>query len=114
MKWLQLRRINSLKTYILVAALGFLSGCFPDISGEYELSSPKSDSGVIGGVKILGSTTAAYSLCFGGCIEATTSYRRDGNFIHVKTDKADLVFEIKDSNTLIGKNWIERGTYTRR
>ena len=114
MKWLLLRRIKSLKAYILVAALGCLAGCFPGISGEYKLSSSKSDSGFIGGIKILGSTTAAYSVCLAGCIEATTSYRRDGNYLHVKTDKADLVFEIKDSNTLIGKNWIERGTYTRR
>ena len=114
MKWLRLRHINSLKAYILFAALGCLAGCFPGISGEYKLSSSKSESGFIGGIKILGSTTAAYSVCLAGCIEATTSYRRDGNYLHVKTDKADLVFEIKDSNTLIGKNWIERGTYTRQ
>ncbi len=112
-KWLQFSRIKPLKTCMCAVALVLLAGCFPSISGEYKVSSPKSESGFIGSIKILGSTTVAYSVCLVGCIEATTSYRRDGNFIHVKTDKADLVFEVKDSNTLVGQNWIERGTYTR-
>jgi len=101
------------KVCVIVVALGLLAGCFPGISGEYTLSSSKYDSGLIGSIKILGSTSVAYSVCLDGCVESTTTYRRDGNYIHVKTVNADLVFEVKDSNTLIGKNWFERGTYTR-
>lgn len=36
-----------------------------------------------------------------------TSYERDENFIRIKTDKSDLLFEIKDEKTLVGEGFAE-------
>ena len=39
-----------------------------------------------------------------------TSYAKDGNIIRIKTDKSDLMFTIKDSETLIGEGFA-KGVY---
>lgn len=39
-----------------------------------------------------------------------TSYEIDEQFIKIKTDKSDLIFEFKDSKTLLGEGWAA-GTY---
>lgn len=42
----------------------------------------------------------------------TTSYEIDDNLVRIKTDKSDLLFEFKDSNTLIGEGFA-KGTFTK-
>ena len=39
-----------------------------------------------------------------------SSYELDENIIRIRTDKSDLLFEIKDSQTLIGEGFA-RGTF---
>ena len=39
-----------------------------------------------------------------------TSYELDEDLIKIKTDRSDLLFEIKDSQTLIGEGFAE-GTF---
>ena len=39
-----------------------------------------------------------------------TSYELDDKLIKIKTDKSDLLLEIKDSDTLVGRGWI-KGTF---
>ncbi len=41
-----------------------------------------------------------------------TSYEVDENYIRIRTDKSDLLFEIKDSETLIGEGFAH-GTFTK-
>lgn len=41
-----------------------------------------------------------------------TSYEIDENYIRIRTDKSDLLFEIKDSETLIGEGFAQ-GTFTK-
>jgi len=41
-----------------------------------------------------------------------TSYELDENYIRIRTDKSDLLLEIKDSKTLIGEGWAA-GTFTK-
>lgn len=41
-----------------------------------------------------------------------TSYEIDENYIRIRTDKSDLLFEIKDSETLIGEGFAS-GTFTK-
>lgn len=36
-------------------------------------------------------------------MEHSTSYTKEGNLIRIQTDKSDLLLEIKDANTLVGK-----------
>lgn len=42
----------------------------------------------------------------------TSSYELDENLVRIKTDKSDLLFEIKDSRTLIGEGFAE-GTFNK-
>lgn len=42
-----------------------------------------------------------------------TGYERDGNILRVRTDKSDLMFTIKDSETLIGEGFAE-GIYKKK
>lgn len=42
----------------------------------------------------------------------TSSYEIDENYVRIKTDKSDLLFEIKDSKTLIGEGFA-KGTFTK-
>lgn len=41
-----------------------------------------------------------------------TSYEIDEQYIRIRTDKSDLLLEIKDSKTLVGEGWAA-GTYTK-
>lgn len=41
-----------------------------------------------------------------------TSYELDENYIRVRTDQSDLLFEIKDNKTLVGEGWAA-GTYVK-
>ena len=43
----------------------------------------------------------------------TSSYEIDEDFVRIKTDKSDLLFEIKDNKTLIGEGFA-KGTFTKK
>ncbi len=45
-------------------------------------------------------------------VPVATSYEIDENYIRIRTDKSDLLFEIKDSETLVGEGFA-KGTYTK-
>lgn len=58
-----------------------------------------------------GKKTATIVDAFWG-MRFTSSYEIDENYVRVKTDKSDLLFEIKDSKTLIGEGFA-KGTFTK-
>lgn len=55
-----------------------------------------------------GKETVSIITCFG--FPYATSFVLDENYIRIRTDKEDLLFEIKDSKTLVGEGWA-KGTY---
>ncbi|MBP8114446.1 MAG: hypothetical protein KAY50_03755 [Chitinophagaceae bacterium] len=38
-------------------------------------------------------------------LEFATSYEMDGDYIKIKTESTDLLFKVKDNNTLIGEGF---------
>lgn len=58
-----------------------------------------------------GKKTATIVDAFWG-MHFTSSFEVDENYIRVKTDKSDLLFEMKDSKTLIGEGFA-KGTFTK-
>ena len=58
-----------------------------------------------------GKKTATIVDAFWG-MRFTSSYEIDENYVRVKTDKSDLLFEIKDSKTLIGEGFA-KGKFTK-
>ena len=43
----------------------------------------------------------------------TSSYEVDDNYVRIRTDKSDLLFEVKDNTTLIGEGFA-KGTFTKK
>lgn len=58
-----------------------------------------------------GKKTATIVDAFWG-MRFTSSYEVDENYVRVKSDKSDLLFEIKDNKTLIGEGFA-KGTFTK-
>ena len=58
-----------------------------------------------------GKKTATIVDAFWG-MRFTSSYEVDDNYVRVKTDKSDLLFEIKDNKTLVGEGFV-KGTFTK-
>ena len=58
-----------------------------------------------------GKKTATIVDAFWG-MRFTSSYEVDDNYVRVKTDKSDLLFEIKDNKTLVGEGFA-KGTFTK-
>ncbi len=58
-----------------------------------------------------GKSTVVIKTIFG--IDFPTSYERDENFIRIKTDKSDLLLEIKDAKTLVGEGFA-KGTFVKK
>ena len=65
--------------------------------------------GIYKSIEIKGNTSVVVTDGLMG-IPFATSYVRDGEIIRIKTDKSDLMFTIKNNNTLVGEGFAE-GTY---
>lgn len=72
---------------------------YSNLQGTYVGDSPFYKKLIFRGKKTVTIIDAIFGLPF------ATSYEIDENYIRIRTDKSDLLFEIKDSETLIGEGF---------
>ncbi len=79
-----------------------LQGCSNSLNGEF-----KCKNELYSGLVFSENSVIIKSEIFGVKQEYSTTYRRSGEQINVKTDKSDLVYKIVNSNTLQGQEFSE-------
>ena len=85
---------------ILLFAFALLACGNQGLEGEYKIQG----NGIYSSIDFKGKTTVVIK---GMGMAFPSTYVQDGNLIRVKTDKTDLLFTIKDGNTLVGEGFAE-------